>query len=237
MRRAERFESNGRSFGRSRWRISVTGAVIKQEYGVPSKKELNALKMLCRLGRYDRGKHSIPVPRAAQMLREAFSKIDFLAGNALITVIGTPGSTLYGSSLLKGVLHALLQMSSMVTLAFVGLGVTLVGVCLSCFYFFSRLVRHEYQFHRGAWEKDGRPVGFFPFLFRPPEATWWGSGLAAQRCTCSWFFHTPLWVHGDPIAKTLLSHYRWGVTTWNVGSIASFILFLFYSRVAPALGI
>jgi len=210
---------------------------LSRNYGVPSKKELNASKMLCRRGRYDRGKHSIPVPRAAQMLREALSKIDFSAGNALITVIGTPGSTLYGSSLFKEGLHALLQMSSMVTLAFVGLGVTLVGVLLSGFYFFSRLVRHEYQFHRDAWEKDGRPVGFFPFLFRPPEASWWGSGLAAQRCSFSWLFHTPLWVHGDPTAKTLLSQYRWAITTWNVGFIASFLLFLFYSRVAPALGI
>src|SRR3954465_8192420 len=104
-------------------------------------------------------------------------------------------------------------MLSMVTLAFVGLGVTLVGVLLSGFYFFDRLIRHEYQFHRDTWEKDGRPVGYY--VFHPPEATWLGSGLASHRCSFSWLFHTPLWVHSDPTAKTLLSLYRWAVTTWN----------------------
>jgi hypothetical protein len=114
----------------------------------------------------------------------------------------------------------------MVRLAFGGSVIALVAVLLSSFYFFDRLIRHEYRFYRDIWEKDGRPVGF---LFRPPEATYFGSGFALQRCSFVWLFRTPLWVGGDSAAKTFLSRFRWGVLVWNIGFVALFVLFLFHS--------
>jgi hypothetical protein len=114
----------------------------------------------------------------------------------------------------------------MVRLAFGGSVIALVAVLLSSFYFFDRLIRHEHRFYRDLWEKDGRPIGF---LFRPPEATYFGSGFAFQRCCFVWLFRTPRWVGGDSAAKTFLSRFRWGVLVWNIGFVALFVLFLFHS--------
>ena len=112
----------------------------------------------------------------------------------------------------------------MVRLAFAGSGIVLVAVLLRSFYSFDRLIRHEYRFHRDAWEKDGRPTGF---LFRPPERTYFGSRFACQRSS-AWLFRTPRWVDGDSAAKTLLSRFRWGVLVWNIGIVALFVLFLLF---------
>jgi hypothetical protein len=103
--------------------------------------------------------------------------------------------------------------------------VALIVFLISAFYFLDRLIRYEYQFHREAWERDGRPVGY---LFRPPEATWFRSGFAFQRCAFGWLFYTPQWTRDDPTATTLLSRLRWCVLIWNIGIIAFFILFLAY---------
>jgi hypothetical protein len=101
--------------------------------------------------------------------------------------------------------------------------IILVAFLISAFYFLDRLIRHEYQFYRDAWERDGKPVGY---LFRPPEATWFRSGFAFQRVAFGWLFSTPPWTHGDSTAKRLLSRSRWCVLVWNVGIITFFVLLL-----------
>ena len=92
----------------------------------------------------------------------------------------------------------------------------LIGVLIASFYFLGRLRRYQYAFHREAWERDGRPT--FAFC-RPPESTWFRSGMAAQRCALSWPLYTPTWVRADPVAKALHSRLRWCVLIWNVGFI------------------
>ncbi len=101
--------------------------------------------------------------------------------------------------------------------------VLLVAALIAAFYFLDRLIRHQYRVHRDAWEQAGRPVGY---LFRPPEATWFRSGFAFQRCALAWVFYTPLWAREDPTARHLLSRLRWCVLIWNVGIIVFFFLFL-----------
>ncbi len=107
------------------------------------------------------------------------------------------------------------MLNALGTIAAVAL-VPLVAVLLSSFYFLDRLVRHEYSFHRQAWERDGRP--FTPFA-RPRETTWFGSGFALQRCALSWPLYTPQWIRSDSAAKALHTRLRWCVLVWNVGFI------------------
>jgi hypothetical protein len=99
--------------------------------------------------------------------------------------------------------------------------VMLIAVLFGAFYFLDRLIRYEYQFHREAWERDGRPVGFF---FRPPETSWLHSSFAFQRCEFAWLFRTPQWTRADSAARTLLSRLRWCVLVWNIGIIIYFLL-------------
>jgi hypothetical protein len=101
--------------------------------------------------------------------------------------------------------------------------VILAAFLISAFYFLDRLIRHEYQFYRDAWEQDGKPTGY---IFRPPEATWLGSGFAFQRVAFGWLFSTPPWTRNDSTAKRLLSRLRWCVLIWNVGIIIFFVLLL-----------
>ena len=57
--------------------------------------------------------------------------------------------------------------------------VALVSVLLCALFTVSRLIQHQYQFHRTEWEHDGRPTGY---MWRPPEATWFTSQFAFHRC-------------------------------------------------------
>ena len=106
--------------------------------------------------------------------------------------------------------------------------VGLVGVLMASFYFLDRLIRYEYAYHRDAWVQDGCPNA--PF-FRPPETTWFRSGMAFQRCALAWPLYTPAWVRGDSAAKALHSRLRWCVLIWNAGFIT---LLLFFARYAAA---
>ena len=99
----------------------------------------------------------------------------------------------------------------------------LLAALLASFYFLDRLIRYEYEFHHHAWEQDGRPIGFF---FRPPESTWFRSGMAFQRCALMWPLHTPIWVRGDPAARSLHRCLRWAVVTWNLGAIGWLVFLL-----------
>jgi hypothetical protein len=113
-------------------------------------------------------------------------------------------------------------MTNIVTVALAVFGLALLSALIAAFYFLDRLIRHEYQFHREAWEQDGRPVGY---LFRPPEGTWLRSGFAFHWCSFAWLFHTPPWVRDDSSAKRLLSRLRWFVLIWNLGIIIFISLF------------
>src|SRR6266699_7197432 len=109
----------------------------------------------------------------------------------------------------------------MVPVALAIYGIALVAVLVSSLYFLDRLIRYEYQFHRDAWERDGRPVGY---LFRPGETTWFRSALAFHRCAFGWLFYTPRWRDDDSAAKKLLSRLRWCVLVWNIGILIFFLL-------------
>jgi hypothetical protein len=115
-------------------------------------------------------------------------------------------------------------------IAILGLfGITLFAVLIRAFYFLDRLVRHEYHFHREAWERDGCPASW---IFWPPESWWLVSGIAFQRCAFAWLFYTPKWTSDDPSAKALLSRVRWHVLLWNVG-IITFLLLMHACGVGP----
>jgi hypothetical protein len=100
----------------------------------------------------------------------------------------------------------------------------LVGVLIGSFYFLGRLIRHEYAFHREAWERNGRPNA--PF-FCPPETTWFRSGMAYQWCALGWPLYIPAWIRADRAAKALHTRLRWCVLIWNVGFIMWILLFIF----------
>ncbi len=106
-------------------------------------------------------------------------------------------------------------------------GMALVIVLLCALYTVTRLIQHEYRFYREAWEEDGRPIGY---MWRPREATWFGSSFAFHRCALTWVFRPPAWVSGDTTAEALLFRLRWLVLTWNVGFVA---LVIWLAMVAP----
>ena len=110
----------------------------------------------------------------------------------------------------------------MLSVALLILAMVLIVAVPASFYFLDRLIRYEYEFHRDEWERDGRPNS--PF-FRPPETTWFRSGMAFQRCALRWPLHTPSWVREDPSARALLRSLRWCLLTWNIGFI-SLVVFI-----------
>jgi hypothetical protein len=108
--------------------------------------------------------------------------------------------------------------------------VALIAVLIGALYFVDRLIRYEYQFHREAWERDGRPVGYF---FRPPEISWFRGAYAGHCCAVGWLFYTPPWTRDDMTARTLLSLLRWCLLVWNVGILTFFGLVALYVHVTP----
>ena len=87
------------------------------------------------------------------------------------------------------------------------------AVVLYAFTMFDRLVRSEYESDREAWERDGRPRGFF---WRAPECTWFKSSWAMNRLSFVWLFATPRWVVRSAQCQTWLRHLRVSVLAWNV---------------------
>jgi hypothetical protein len=79
--------------------------------------------------------------------------------------------------------------------------IALVGV----FDALDKLIEHEYESHRDAWEHDGCPRGI---LFRPAEAKFFRGSFALQRCALVWPFSTPPWTREDMRAKSLLRRFR-----------------------------
>lgn len=55
---------------------------------------------------------------------------------------------------------------------------------------FDRLVRWEYEHHRGEWERDGKPDGYF---WKAEECKIWASDMAKKRLGVYWLIATPEW--------------------------------------------
>ncbi len=91
------------------------------------------------------------------------------------------------------------------------------------FFTMDQLVRRECQAHRAEWERDGKPHGL---LFRPPECTYWISGISSLKVWLSWLFWTPSWAKGDSNAMVLLRNYRWLFGIWNLGNIVHAVIVL-----------
>ena len=108
------------------------------------------------------------------------------------------------------------MLNALGTVAVIAL-IPLVVALIAAFHFLERLIRHEYTFHRDAWERDRR--AFTPHA-HAGETTWLGSGFAFWRCALSWALHTPEWARVDPAAIALLSRWRCCVLPWNIGCIA-----------------
>ena len=100
--------------------------------------------------------------------------------------------------------------------ALIAAGVPLLSVLFLSFYFQDQLVRHEYRLYRLAWERDGRPTGFF---FHPPEAHWFRSSFARTWVSMAWIFQSPDWVQEDAVAASILKRLRLCVLVWNLGCI------------------
>jgi hypothetical protein len=116
----------------------------------------------------------------------------------------------------------------MVSIALIGLcafGLILVLALIGSFHALDRLIEHEYHSYRDAWERDGRPNGM---LFRPPEATYFGSSFAFHRCALVWPFSSPPWARDDARAKLLLTRLRWLLLIWNGGLLLFVIFFCLY---------
>lgn len=82
---------------------------LSASHGIPVRKELKGSKLLSGRGRYLKGKHQLQRPAAMSAYRAALADTGFLQGGGIITVVGEPGSSLYGHGRLEAVLYALLQ--------------------------------------------------------------------------------------------------------------------------------
>jgi hypothetical protein len=82
---------------------------LRQNHQIPVAKELKGAKLLSGRGRYLLGRHQLRPAAAAVAYRAALSDLSFLQPHAIISVVGSPRSSLYGHGRLQAVLYALLQ--------------------------------------------------------------------------------------------------------------------------------
>ena len=87
----------------------------------------------------------------------------------------------------------------MATLLTLGVIAAVIAVVYNM-WLFDCLVRWEYQHHRGQWERDGKPDGYF---WRPPECAAWSSDLAKKRVGLEWLFCTPEWAERSDCRRWL----------------------------------
>lgn len=83
--------------------------LLSKLHGIPVSKELKGSKLVGGRGRYLKGKHQLKPLTAVAAYRWALTQLGFLPPSSIVTVIGTPNSTLYGHGRLEAVLFALLQ--------------------------------------------------------------------------------------------------------------------------------
>lgn len=82
---------------------------LKQVHGVPTKKELHAVKLASGRGHYRHGKQQFLPRAAAEVYKWALAHLGFLPEASVITVVADRGAMLYGASQLEASLHALFQ--------------------------------------------------------------------------------------------------------------------------------
>lgn len=103
----------------------------------------------------------------------------------------------------------------------VGIGmVIVVPILIGTFLAYDRLVWIEYTHHRDAWERDGRPKGYY---FVPKES---------PRFATSWYwfvwpFVAPKWISDADGSRTWLWILRGGVAGWNVIMLVAFASVIF----------
>ena len=80
-----------------------------------------------------------------------------------------------------------------------------LAVCIWGSIVADRLIAAQYESHRDAWERDGKPRGTF-WLPADEDIRF---QIKARLVVFGWLFETPSWVEGDNNARRLLSRYRW----------------------------
>ena len=80
-----------------------------------------------------------------------------------------------------------------------------MGLCAAAYRSFDRLLRIEYQKHRGQWELDGSPIGFF---WVPPGAKTFSGGMARSELVSTWASARPHWVEGDDEASAAYAGFK-----------------------------
>jgi hypothetical protein len=82
---------------------------IKQNLGIPVRKELKGSKLSSGRGRYKNGKDQFTRHEANRVYRTLLSNLSFLPDMSIVSVTGTRQSKLYSHSKLEALLYALLQ--------------------------------------------------------------------------------------------------------------------------------
>ena len=100
-----------------------------------------------------------------------------------------------------------------------------MGLGVAAYRSFDGLLRIEYLKHRGQWELDGSPIGFF---WVPPGGKLFPGGTARSELVSTWASARPSWVEGDDEASKAyadfkrLSRFANRVTLMFVGGFALF---------------
>jgi hypothetical protein len=85
-------------------------------------------------------------------------------------------------------------------------------------FLFDGLIEFEHDWHRDAWENDGRPSGYM--FFRPPEAAW--ISLNTHFLFFSWLLRTPVWARQNKSCVRSLRWMRVLAVVWIAGIISGF---------------
>ncbi|MSR60581.1 MAG: hypothetical protein EXS05_23555 [Planctomycetaceae bacterium] len=98
---------------------------------------------------------------------------------------------------------------------------------------FDLIVCAEYEQHRLAWEKDGRPCGLFWFS---PESSIFDDPLkiGPMYLTIKWLFSTPAWVIESPESAELiaaLKRFRIAMFTFYGAVLVAFVVVLNHEPV------
>jgi hypothetical protein len=104
----------------------------------------------------------------------------------------------------------------------VAIVLTIVVVVLPTMLLFDGLVEFEYDWHRDAWEADGRPTGYL--FFRPPEARWFSVNTSVLFI--AWLISTPSWARQNTSCLRSLRWMRVLTSVWVIG----FLVVIYFSR-------
>lgn len=82
---------------------------IKNELGIPTSKELHAVKLASGRGNFLLGKHNFNKPKSGSVYRKILKSIDFLPDHSIISVCAPKSHYLYGNYRLEAALYAIFQ--------------------------------------------------------------------------------------------------------------------------------